>query len=111
MDHERGAGGDWHPPRRSSQACARHRREAGDLSRLSVFERLHLSLRPHLDQRDGATAGLKWENGIGKAISIANLYFARTLELFPNHFHQHPLGPISIKLAVKNLLPRAKIQF
>ena len=36
----------------------RHRREVGDLSRLSLLERLHVSVRADLDQRDGETAGL-----------------------------------------------------
>ena len=40
------------------QASHRHWREVGDLSRLSRFEGLHLTLRPDLDQRHGEPARL-----------------------------------------------------
>ena len=42
----------------ASQARYRYRREAGNLSRLSGLQGLHLSVRPDLDQRNGASAKL-----------------------------------------------------
>src|SRR5262245_52591923 len=41
-----------------SQARHRDRRKTGNLSRLSGLQGLHLSLRPDLDQRNGAPAGM-----------------------------------------------------
>ena len=42
----------------ASQARHRYRREIGRLSRLSGLQGLHLSVRPDLDQRNGASAKL-----------------------------------------------------
>ena len=42
----------------ASQARHRYRRKIGNLSRLSGFQGLHLSVRPDLDQRNGASAKL-----------------------------------------------------
>jgi hypothetical protein len=50
---------------------------------------------------------LMWEN------EPASNNWQRALphkQLFPDHFHEHPLVPFSIKFPIKNLLPRSKIQ-
>src|SRR5688572_25618038 len=31
--------------------------------------------------------------------------------LLANNLHQHPLGPVAVKLAVEDLLPRAEVEF
>lgn len=33
------------------------------------------------------------------------------LKLLPNHLDEHPLPPLPVKLIIKNMLPRAQMQF
>ena len=56
MDDEQCSCGNRNPLPQTPQAGHRHRREVGNLSRLSRFEGLHLTLRPDLDQRNGEPA-------------------------------------------------------
>ena len=55
MDHERLSGRNRNLLFQASQTRHRHRRETGYLSRLSRFQRMHLTLCPDLDQRNGAS--------------------------------------------------------
>src|SRR5262245_31212459 len=56
MDDELLSCRDRHPLPQVSQARYGHRRNFGNLSRLSRFQGLHLTLRPDLDQGNGESA-------------------------------------------------------
>ena len=58
VDDEQHACDHRHPLPQAPQAGHRHRREVGDLSRLSRVEGLHVPLRPDLDQLHGEPARL-----------------------------------------------------
>ena len=61
MDDELHSCGNRNPLPRPPQAGARHRRDVGNLSRLSRFQGLHLTLRPDLDQRNGEPTWLSYQ--------------------------------------------------
>ena len=58
VDDEQHACGNRNPLPQAPQAGHRHWRDVGNLSGLSRFEGLHLTLRPDLDQRNGEPARL-----------------------------------------------------
>src|SRR5262245_32362606 len=55
MDDEFLPGRNRHSLSQAAQARPRYRRGTGDLSRLPGIQGLHVSVRTHLDQRDGAS--------------------------------------------------------
>ncbi len=58
MDDEQHSCGNRNPLPQTPQAGHRHWRDVGNLSRLSRFKGLHLTVRPDLDQRNGEPARL-----------------------------------------------------